>query len=32
MQDYREFIDEVLVDEKTIGKRVAELGKEISHD
>ena len=32
MQDYREFIDEVLVDEKTIGKRVAELGMQISQD
>ena len=31
MQDYREFIDEVLVDEKTIEKRVAELGVQISH-
>jgi len=30
MQDYREFIDEVLVDEKTIEKRVAELGSQIS--
>ena len=32
MQDYREFIDEVLVDEQTIGKRVAELGAQISQD
>ena len=32
MQDYREFIDEVLVDEKTIANRVAELGEKISHD
>ena len=30
MQDYREFIDEILVDEKTIETRVAELGAEIS--
>jgi hypoxanthine phosphoribosyltransferase len=32
MQDYREFIDEVLVDEATIEKRVAELGAQISQD
>jgi hypoxanthine phosphoribosyltransferase len=32
MQDYREFIDEVLVDEQTIEKRVAELGLQISRD
>ena len=32
MQDYREFIDEVLVDEQTIEKRVAELGAQISCD
>jgi hypoxanthine phosphoribosyltransferase len=32
MQDYREFIDKVLVDEKTIEKRLAELGAEISRD
>jgi hypoxanthine phosphoribosyltransferase len=32
MQDYREFIDEVLVDETTIEKRVVELGKQISSD
>jgi hypoxanthine phosphoribosyltransferase len=32
MQDYRDFIDEVLVDEKAIQKRVAELGAQISHD
>lgn len=30
MQDFREFIDEVLVDEETIQKRVAELGAQIS--
>ena len=32
MQDYRDFIDEVLVDENAIQKRVAELGAQISHD
>lgn len=32
MQDYREFIDEVLVDEATIQKRVEELGAQISRD
>ena len=32
MQDYRDFIDEVLVDEATIEKRVAELGAQISKD
>jgi hypoxanthine phosphoribosyltransferase len=32
MQDYREFIDEVLVDEATIEKRVRELGEQISRD
>lgn len=32
MQDYREFISEVLIDEKTLQNRVAELGKEISAD
>jgi hypoxanthine phosphoribosyltransferase len=32
MQDYREFVDEILVDENTIGKRVAELGAQISND
>ena len=32
MQDYREFIDEVLVDEETIEKRVKELGDQISRD
>jgi hypoxanthine phosphoribosyltransferase len=30
MQDYHEFIDEVLVDEKAIEKRVAELGEQIN--
>jgi hypoxanthine phosphoribosyltransferase len=32
MQDYKEFIDEILVDEQTIEKRVAELGAQISRD
>ncbi len=32
MQDYTEFIDEVLVDATSIQKRVCELGKQISGD
>lgn len=32
MQDYHEFMDEVLVDEKTIEKRVYELSAQISRD
>ncbi len=32
MQDYREFIDTVLVDQSTIEKRVIELGEQISRD
>ena len=32
MQDYREFIDEVLVDETALQKRVSELGEQISRD
>jgi len=32
MQDYREFIDEVLYDQIAIGKRVRELGDQISQD
>jgi hypoxanthine phosphoribosyltransferase len=32
MQDYRDFIDAVFVDEASIQKRVAELGAQISHD
>jgi hypoxanthine phosphoribosyltransferase len=32
VQDYREFIDQILVDEKTIENRVAELGARISLD
>lgn len=32
MQDYHEFMDEVLVDEAQIARRVAELGAQISKD
>jgi hypoxanthine phosphoribosyltransferase len=32
MQDYKEVLDQVLIDEKTLQKRVAELGAEISAD
>ncbi len=32
MQDYQAFMDEVLVDEQSIERRVAELGAQISHD
>jgi len=32
MQDYREFIDEILVSEEELQKRIAELGQEISRD
>jgi len=32
MQDYREFIDEVLVEQAAIEKRVRELGEQISRD
>jgi hypoxanthine phosphoribosyltransferase len=32
MQDYHEFLGEILVDEITLQKRVAELGAEISRD
>jgi hypoxanthine phosphoribosyltransferase len=32
MQDYHEFIEQVLVDENTIEERVAELGAQISRD
>lgn len=32
MQEYSEFLDEILVDEPAIQKRVAELGAQISHD
>lgn len=32
MQDYREFLDEILIDEQTLRRRVRELGEEISRD
>ena len=32
MQDYHEFLAEILIDEETLQKRIAELGQEISHD
>ncbi len=32
MQDYHEFIDEILIPEQTLQKRIAELGEEISRD
>ncbi|MGD0610848.1 MAG: hypoxanthine phosphoribosyltransferase [Anaerolineales bacterium] len=32
MQEYDEFLDEILVDEQAINKRVAELGAQISQD
>lgn len=32
MQDYHEFLEEILVDSKTLQKRISELGKEISKD
>ena len=32
MQDYTEFMDEVLVDQQAIDKRVRELGEQISRD
>lgn len=32
MQDYHEFIEEILISEETLQKRVAELGAEISRD
>ena len=32
MQEYQEFIDEVLVDQAAIDRRVRELGAQISHD
>ena len=32
MQDYQEFLKEILIDEKTLQKRIAELGKDISRD
>ncbi len=32
MQDYHEFLDEVLIPEDVLQKRIAELGKQISAD
>lgn len=32
MQDYREYLDEILIDEGKLQERIAELGKEISRD
>lgn len=32
MQDYHEFLDEILIDEEKLQKRIAELGGEISRD
>jgi hypoxanthine phosphoribosyltransferase len=32
MRDYHEFIDDILVDEKTIERRVSELGAQVSRD
>jgi hypoxanthine phosphoribosyltransferase len=32
MQDYREYLDEILVSEEQLQKRIAELGAEISRD
>jgi hypoxanthine phosphoribosyltransferase len=32
MQDYHEFLDEILIDEPTLQKRIAELAAEINHD
>jgi len=32
MQDYHEFLKEILVDEATLQKRIAELGEQISRD
>ncbi len=32
MQDYKEIIAEILIDEATLQKRVQELGAQISHD
>ncbi|HNB50654.1 MAG TPA: hypoxanthine phosphoribosyltransferase [Anaerolineales bacterium] len=32
MQDYHEFIQEILIDEETLQNRIAELGAEISRD
>lgn len=32
MQDYREYLDEILIDEGKLQERIAELGEEISRD
>jgi len=32
MQDYHEFLQEILIDEATLQNRIAELGAQISHD
>jgi hypoxanthine phosphoribosyltransferase len=32
MQDYREYLDEILIDEGKLQERITELGKEISRD
>ena len=32
MQDYHEFLDEILIPEDVLQKRIAEMGAEISHD
>jgi hypoxanthine phosphoribosyltransferase len=32
MQDYKDLIAEILIDEKTLKRRIKELGEEISHD
>jgi hypoxanthine phosphoribosyltransferase len=32
MQDYREFLDEILIDQETLQKRIEELGAQISLD
>jgi hypoxanthine phosphoribosyltransferase len=32
MLDYKDYLAEILIDEKTLQKRVAELGAQISHD
>src|SRR4030042_4990881 len=32
MQDYHEFLDEILISEEALQKRIAELGSEISRD
>ena len=32
MQDYHEFLAETLIDEQTLQKRIAEIGKELSND